>query len=425
MKGFEKFYRRKLQERWDILQDEGILTKDDIKCLRNTVSSSELGNSMIENFIADYSIPEGVSFHYLIDGQEYLVPMVTEEPSVIAASSHGASIVKKAGGFKTKIKQRLMLGQIIVENFKSFEKLNEGIENEQQSLLRIANKAHYSLIKRGGGARWIRCRPLADDLLSIDLAVDVREAMGANMLNTMLEAVADHIRAVFDENVLMSILSNYATECLAIAECSIPLSVLGKESFTGEEIGRRIVQASRVAQVDPYRAATHNKGIMNGVDAVALATGNDWRAIESGAHAFAARDGQYRGLSQWTISDEQLKGRIELPLPVGSVGGSIGILPLVKINQRILKIKNAEELEKVIACVGLGQNLAALYALISEGIQKGHMRLQSKTLAIAAGAKPDELQQVLAVMNKTKEKNSATAKAAIDKIRRSKRHDRN
>lgn len=424
MKGLEKFYRKTLQERWDVLQDRKILTSEQIKCLKRTTDTTELGNSMIENFIANYSIPEGVSFHYLIDGRDYIVPMVTEEPSVIAASSHGAGLIRKAGGFKTKIKQRLMLGQIILEDFQDFQELREKIEHEQALLLRIANEAHYSLIKRGGGARWIRCRKLADDLMSIDLAVDVQEAMGANMLNTMLEAVATYVRTEFSQNVLMSILSNYATECLAVAECSMPLSILKKENFTGEEIGHKIVQASRVAQLDPYRAATHNKGIMNGIDAVVLATGNDWRAIESGAHAFAARDGLYRGLSQWTIVGGQLKGRIELPLPVGSVGGSIGILPLVKVNQKILNVKSAEELERIIACVGLGQNLAALYALVSEGIQKGHMRLQTKSLAIAAGAKADEIQQVLSVME-TKGKNLAAAKAAIKEIRRNKQHERN
>ncbi|GAJ27321.1 hydroxymethylglutaryl-CoA reductase [Liquorilactobacillus sucicola DSM 21376 = JCM 15457] len=418
MSGLRKFYRKTVQERWSTLYEKEILTEKQVEYLKDKTYAPEFGDSMIENYITDYTVPEGLSFHYLIDGREYLVPMVTEEPSVIAASSHGAGLVKKAGGFKTRIEQRLMIGQILLENCENYAEVCQRIEEKKAAILEVANKAHYSLVKRGGGARWLRCRQLADDLMSIDMAVDVQEAMGANMLNTMLEAAADYIHTKLDQNVLLSILSNYATECLAVAECSLPLSLLGKNGLTGEEIGRKIAQASRVAQLDPYRAATHNKGIMNGIDAVVMATGNDWRAIESGAHAFAARSGQYRGLSKWKVSADQLKGRIELPLPVGTVGGSIGILPLVKINQKILGIRNATELERVIACVGLSQNLAALYALISEGIQRGHMRLQAKSLAIAAGAKPDELFQVLNVMRKNEKNDLATAKAVVARIRR-------
>ncbi|KRL01795.1 hydroxymethylglutaryl-CoA reductase, degradative [Liquorilactobacillus capillatus] len=418
MPGFEKFYEKTLQQRWETLQQQGVLSEEQLCYLKNKIYAPDLGNSMIENYITDYTLPEGISFHYLIDGRNYLVPMVTEEPSVIAASSHGARMVQKAGGFKTKVEQRLMIGQIVIEDFQDYADLKRQIEKEQTAILKVANEAHYSLVTRGGGARWLRCRQLADDLMSVDLAVDVQEAMGANMLNTMLEATADYIQTKLASKVLMSILSNFATECLTTAECSLPLSALTKGNLSGKEIGQKIVQASRVAQLDPYRAATHNKGIMNGIDAVVLATGNDWRAIESGAHTFAVKNGQYRGLSQWEIDDHHLKGRIELPLPVGRVGGSIGIVPLVKINQQIMNVRSARELQSIIASVGLSQNLAALYTLTSEGIQRGHMRLQLKSLALAAGAKTAELKQVLDVMIKKNEHNLAAAKEVVAEIRR-------
>ena len=402
MEGFKKYYKKSWSERLEILKKQEILSQEDIDRLKSQAIDVSLGETQIENFITQYLLPEGLALNYVINGKEYLIPMVTEEPSVIAASSHGAGIVKKSGGFKASVKQRLMLGQVIVE------KIEDVILKNEDELLEIANQAHPSIVRRGGGARWIRVRKLDKSIVSIDLAVDVQEAMGANMLNTMLEAIAATIREKYEQDVVMSILSNYATECLATAICDIPVASLTKNGMSGEKIAEKIVQASYIAQIDPYRATTLNKLFMNGID---------WRAIEAGAHAFAAKDGSYRGLSTWKVIGDTLHGEITLPLPLGSVGGSIGIVPLVKVNHKLLEIENAIELEKVVASVGLGQNLAALYALVTEGIQKGHMRLQLKSLVSSIGATEEEIPLVVSELEKLNKRDMSTAKEILDNLR--------
>lgn len=418
MQNYGKFYQKPWEERINLIKKNEKLTEKQIQILENAAQNKTLGNTMIENYITDYSYPEGIAFHYLINNKDYIVPMVTEEPSVVAASSHGASIIAKAGGFFASTSERLMIGQIIVENVEDTENLTKKIQKIGKELLLVADQAHPSLKRRGGGTRWLKTRILAADLVTIDIAIDVQEAMGANMINTMLEAVAKKLEELLNQQVLMSILSNYATECVARATCEIPVELLAKKGISGENIAQKISQASRVAQLDPYRAVTHNKGIMNGVDAVVMASGNDWRAIESGAHAYAARNGQYRGLSTWKLSNNCLIGELELPLPVGFVGGSIGIIPLVKVNQDLLKITSAQELECVIVSVGLAQNLAALLALVSEGIQQGHMRLQLKSLVIAAGADAIEEQTVVDKMLQAGKRDLESAKKILKEIRK-------
>ncbi|MFT8669060.1 MAG: hydroxymethylglutaryl-CoA reductase, degradative [Liquorilactobacillus hordei] len=418
MQNYGKFYQKLWEERINLIKKNEKLTEKQIQILETAAQNKTLGNTMIENYITDYSYPEGIAFHYLINNKDYIVPMVTEEPSVVAASSHGASIIAKAGGFFASTSERLMIGQIIVENIEDTENLTKKIQKIGKELLLVADQAHPSLKRRGGGTRWLKTRILAADLVTIDIAIDVQEAMGANMINTMLEAVAKKLEELLNQQVLMSILSNYATECVARATCEIPVELLSKKGISGENIAQKISQASRVAQLDPYRAVTHNKGIMNGVDAVVMASGNDWRAIESGAHAYASRNGQYRGLSTWKLNNNCLIGELELPLPVGFVGGSIGIIPLVKVNQDLLKITSAQELECVIVSVGLAQNLAALLALVSEGIQKGHMRLQLKSLVIAAGADAIEEQTVVDKMLQAGKRDLESAKKILKEIRK-------
>lgn len=418
MRGFGKYYRKTWEERLAILRDTFYLDDNDIAEIEHVSGNGEIGDTMVENFITQFEIPEGLGLNYVVNGKEYLVPMVTEEPSVIAAASNGARLVKAGGGFNAEVKSRLMLGQIVIENITDVDELVRKIKADQEYLLKVANDAHPSIVRRGGGARWLRTRILANDLLSVDLAVDVQEAMGANMLNTMLEAVANEIQCTYHQDVLMSIMSNYATESLVTTKARIPVSELAKENISGEEVALKIQQASRLAQLDPYRATTNNKGIMNGVDAVTIASGNDWRAIEAGSHAYAARDGQYKGLSQWYFEDGFLIGELTLPLPVGSVGGSIKIVPLVKINHKLFKAKDAKELSMIIASVGLGQNLAALYALVTDGIQRGHMRLQLKSLAVSVGAKQDEISKLVNLLEKNKKRDSASARELLEKLRR-------
>ncbi|KRM17867.1 3-hydroxy-3-methylglutaryl-coenzyme a reductase [Ligilactobacillus hayakitensis DSM 18933 = JCM 14209] len=417
MDGFSKYYKKTWQERLDILVKQNKITLSQRQMLESLAVNQEIGDIQIENFITQYQIPEGLAMNYVINGKEYIVPMVTEEPSVIAASSHGAGIIKRSGGLKAKIHSRLMMGQVVLENVDDAKILVNQLQTQISTLIEVANQAHPSIVKRGGGAREIEFRILAPDMVSVDLFVDVQEAMGANILNTMLEAVAAKISEQYHRDILMSILSNYATKCLVTATCEIPIDILGKNGIDGKNVAQKFAQASRLAQLDPYRAATHNKGIMNGVDAVVIASGNDWRAVEASCHAYASKDGQYRGLSSWEIQADKLVGKITLPLPVGAVGGSIGIVPLAKLNKQLLTFENAKELETIIASVGLAQNFAALYALVTEGIQKGHMRLQLKSLAKSIGANEQEITRVINELEKIGKRDSNSAQAILEKIR--------
>ncbi|ULQ49232.1 hydroxymethylglutaryl-CoA reductase, degradative [Liquorilactobacillus nagelii] len=417
MTNLSKFYQKTWQQRLQALIDQKIISDQQRKILQCSASDPELGDQQIENYLTHYNLPEGLALHYIINGKRYLIPMVTEEPSVIAASSHGAAIIEKSGGFTTKVSGHLLWGQIVFEKVSQPEKLKKNLEEQQEKLILIANQAHPSLQKRGGGARHLRVRILAADLVSLDLAIDTQEAMGANMVNSMLEAVANYLGTQISAPVLLSVLSNLADESLAQASCRIPVEFLTRPQLAGQQVAEKIAVASRLAQLDPYRAATHNKGIMNGVDAVAIAMGNDWRAIESAAHAFAVKSGSYRGLSQWQLNSDNsiLEGKITLPLPVAVVGGSIKIVPLVQLNQQLAKINSATQLAEIIVSVGLAQNLAALQALVSEGIQQGHMRLQLRATILAAGAQPNEVATILKQMQQMKKTDLTTAQSLLAK----------
>ena len=416
MQGFEKYYKKDWSERLDILKS--VLNEDELQLLQASVQNHELDETMIENFITEYHLPEGLALNYVVDGCEYLIPMVTEEPSVIAAASHGGSLVKKAGGFKTSFEERLMIGQVVIAGVVDEAKTLSLLQKQQDRLLETANLAHPSIVKRGGGAKKIRLRPLGQGMLSVDLFVDVKEAMGANMLNTMLEACG-HYLTELNLDVVMCILSNYATASVVTSTCTLPSALLAKKGLDGSRIAQKIAQASQLAQIDPYRAATHNKGIMNGIDACVLASGNDFRAVEAGAHAYASRTGQYRGLTTWTYDEkkDELTGRIALPLALGSVGGSISIVPLVQVNRQLMQNPDAKRLAQIIASVGLGQNLAALYALVTEGIQQGHMRLQLKSLAKSVGAKENEINLLVEALEKVHKRDSHSAELLLAEIR--------
>ena len=363
----------------------------------------------IENYLTDFSLPEGIGVNLKVNGKDYVIPMVTEEPSVIAAASNGAKIVSQTGGFIAQ-SQRLVMGQLLISKA-GFEVIDEYVKINQEKLLGIANAAHPSMQKRGGGALKMSARRLDTNKTSVDLFVDTKEAMGANTLNSMLEA----LKVDFEKHVVdvdMAILSNLADQALTVVTCKVPTKSLG------DELAQKIVLASEYAQVDPYRAATHNKGIMNGIDAVVIATGNDWRAVESGAHAYAARDGQYRGLSTWKISDDQLVGKIKLPLPGATVGGSIGINTMAQLNLKILGSPNAKRLAEIIGSVGLAQNFAALKAIVSEGIQRGHMRLQAKSLLLEHGAPNDKLSEAVELLVSGGQINAQNAKKVVEEIRK-------
>ncbi len=316
----------------------------------------------------------------------------------------------------------MMIGQVVLTQVDNT--IIDWLKQHESELLQVANQAKPSMQRRGGGAKKAQLRSLKHGWVSIDLMIDTDEAMGANSVNTMCEAVGNWL-SDNGLHVLTAILSNLATQSLQTATCKINAADLVTESMSGDEVGQRIADLSELAQIDPYRATTHNKGIMNGIDAVLIATGNDWRAIESGAHAYAAIGGVYKGLSTWRFEKSQLIGSITLPLPVGIVGGSIDIVPLVKINQRIMKVNSAQQLAQVIASVGLAQNLAALRALATNGIQVGHMKLQYRSLALSVGAKPAEIDALVARLQNEQHVDHQFAIQELEQLRKELNNGRN
>lgn len=430
---FKSYYKKSRQDRIDVLVDQEQITSDQAEFLKDGKGlPTEIANNMIENALSTYGLPYGLALNFLINDQEIQIPMVTEEPSVIAAASNGGKIIQQAGGFKSQVNQRLMSGQIAftgLEDDAQALRFEAYVTEFADDLLAVANAAYPSIVERGGGARDIRSQYYPTTASNapffiVYLTIDTQEAMGANMMNTMLEALKAHILGQVDfiANLdgLMAILSNYAVEATATATCELPARLLDKGPISGVEVASKIALASQLAQVDVYRATTHNKGIMNGVDAFVLATGNDWRAVEAGVHAYAARDGQYRGLAKWTYDSDReiLSGELTLPLALGAVGGSIGIHPTAQVTKSILGQSDAKHLMKIAVSLGLAQNFAAVRALVTEGIQAGHMQLQAKSLAIQAGAEGDqEINAVVTALENADHKNLAAAKEILEKLR--------
>lgn len=419
------FSKKTPAERLEFLKAHELLQAENWQNLANQSHLPlETANQMSENVLSVLALPYSIAPDFLIDEQVYQVPFVTEEPSVVAAASFAAKIIKRSGGFKTKIHNRQMIGQVALYDVPDVAKALEQIQHEKSALLELANQAHPSIVKRGGGARDLRTDFLEGetDFLVVYLVVDTQEAMGANILNTMLEALKERLEELTGGQSLMAILSNYATEALVTASCEIDFHSLSRDKAEAERTAQRIALASQFAKQDPYRASTHNKGIFNGIDAVLLATGNDWRAIEAGAHAYAARDGRYQGLSNWeaNLEERKLYGQLTLPMPVAAKGGSIGLNPMVVASFDLLGQPTAKELASIIASVGLAQNFAALRALVTTGIQAGHMKLQAKSLALLAGAQEDEIAAVVEELLKEKQFNQAKAKEILTKMRKEK-----
>lgn len=362
--------------------------------------SLEVADQLIENVVGILGIPVGLGLNLQVNGQDVLVPMAVEEPSVVAAFSHAAKLARSGGGFTASADRGLMIGQLQLcpANLAAADRAEAALGAAWPEVRALAERAASAMVARGGGLVDLALRRLVDPeggapMLVLHVVVDVVDAMGANFVNHVVETIAQDVGRIAQAPVLLRILSNLADRRLARAEVKIPVNALG-----GPELAARIAEADRFARLDPYRAATHNKGLLNGIDAVALATGNDWRSIEAGAHAYAARDGQYRGLTRWELDGPALRGRIELPLAVGTVGGTTRSHPTVSLLREILGATNARQLAGILAAVGLAQNLAALRALVDEGIQRGHMALHARQLALAAGAVPTEVEQVVAAV---------------------------
>lgn len=407
-------------ERIEALLKEGLLTWDEAQILKEQKGLPlSIADQLTENVLSTFDLPFSLAPYFLINGRDYVLPMVTEEPSVVAAASFAAKLIQRSGGFTTQVHQRQMIGEIALTDVEDVEVASKRILEDKETLLQLANKAYPSIVKRGGGARdlWVENK---GDFLIVYLAVDPKEAMGANMLNTMLEALTDRIQELSGGQALMAILSNLATRSLVSARCAIDFKALSRNPEEAIEIAHRMELASQLAQVDPYRAATHNKGIFNGIDALVLATGNDWRAIEAGAHAYAAQSGPYKGLSHWKSQPEEKKlyGEITLPMPVATKGGSIGLNPTVQVSHRLLGEPSAIELAGIIASLGLAQNFAALKALVTTGIQAGHMKLQARSLALLAGAKEEEVPRLVSQLLENKPFNLEKAQTLLQELRK-------
>ncbi|ELK7999247.1 hydroxymethylglutaryl-CoA reductase, degradative [Listeria monocytogenes] len=423
MNAFDKFYKKTVEERRAILAEYADLNEEEEAFLASTGALSfDKANHMIENTIGIYSLPLGLGMNMLLNDKRYVVPMAMEEPSVVAAQSAGAKLIAQNGGITGSATKRKMIGQIELISVSDIQAAKENIIANEEQLIAIANQAHPSLQKRGGGAVEIQVRTAqtANDetLLIVHLLVDTQEAMGANMVNTMVETIAPELEMLTNGTANMRILSNLVDEATATAVCRINPESLATKTQSGEWVRDRIIAAYEFADADIYRAATHNKGIMNGIDAVIMAFGNDWRAVEAASHAYAARTGSYKPMSKWSKDAEgYLVGELTLPMPVAFVGGSIGIHPIATLSKKIARVESAKELAMLVCAVGLTQNLSALKALVTEGIQRGHMSLQAKSLAMTAGAEADEIEKVATFLQESKQLNVVAAKEFITKLR--------
>ena len=395
-----KFYNLSRQQRLALLQSETGLTAQDLAALSGEPGlTADQAEHMIENVVGIYSLPVGIARHFIINGRPVSVPMVVEEPSIVAGASFMAKLAQPTGGFTATTTAPEMIGQIQILDLTDPHAAREKLLAEKDALLAQAAEVDPVLKELGGGPRDLIFRVMEESpvgpFLVAHLIYDVRDAMGANAVNTAVERLAPRIEAITGGRVLLRILSNLADRRLARAKATIRTTDLAFDDFTGETVRDGIIQAWAFAAVDPYRAATHNKGIMNGVDAVVLATGNDWRAIEAGAHAYAARSGRYTSLSTWRKdADGNLEGELEMPLAVGIVGGATRVHPGAQAALKLMGVTTSAELAQVVVSVGLAQNLAALRALATEGIQRGHMALHARQVAIAAGAEGDQVEKL-------------------------------
>ncbi len=396
----QKFYELNLADRLAQLSRESGVPLEELKVLSGVGGlNTDQADHMVENAVGVFSLPLGVAQNFLVNGREVLVPMAVEEPSVIAGASFMAKLARLGGGFKAESSAPEMIGQLQVLDVTDLEGARSRLEEHRGELLNMASAVDPVLVRFGGGARDLQIRLIEQSeigpFLVMHLILDVRDAMGANAINTALERIAPRVAEISGGRVHLRILSNLADRRLAHATCTIPLEALAFEGYSSEKVRDGILEAWAFAEADPYRAATHNKGIMNGVDAVVLASGNDWRAVEAGAHAYAARSGRYTSLSTWSKDAQgNLCGLLEMPMAVGIVGGATRVHPAAQVGLKLMKVTTAAELAEIIVSVGLAQNLAALRALATEGIQRGHMGLHARQIAAAAGAKGEEIEKL-------------------------------
>lgn len=420
------FYRLPPEKRLDALEAHRNVQGSKLDAYRQdglTVAQADL---MVENVISTFAMPNAVAVNFLINGRDRIVPMVVEEPSVVAAVSNMAKLTRTDGGFTAQADPSVMIGQIQLTELGDPDTVVRQLEEQIPEFMQVAASVHPRLAERGGGPRGFEVRRITydepghepEEMVVLHVLLDCADAMGANMVNTVCERLAPLVEQATHARVGLRILSNLADRRLARAHVRLSPVSLATDQQDGQQVARAIASAWRFAWADPYRAATHNKGIMNGVDAVCIATGNDWRAVEAGAHAYAARDGQYRPLTRWEVDESGfLVGSIEIPLQMGTVGGPIRVHPTVQSNLHLLDEPNARDLAMVTATVGLAQNLGALKALATDGIQRGHMRMHARTIAATAGANAEEARQVVLHLCSSGEFSVEAAKRCLSQIR--------
>ena len=416
----EGFYKLPMAERLRIVKDFADLTDEEAMALAGIGGvDPSIPDKMVENAIGSFQMPLGIAVNFLINDKDYLIPMAIEEPSVVAAASNAAKMARVKGGFWTSSTPPVMIGQVQLTGIKDPSRAKHTILERKQEIIDLANLQDPMLIKLGGGAKDLEVRIVNTQKgpnVVVHLLVDVKDAMGANAVNTMAEAVAPLVERIAGGRVYLRILSNLATHRLARAR-----AVWDKETIGGEEVVDGVIEAYLFADADPYRCATHNKGVMNGIDAVIIATGNDWRAIEAGAHAYAARTGSYKPLTTFEKTPERnLAGTIELPMAVGLIGGATKVHPTARAAIKLLGVKGAQELGEIVAAVGLAQNFAALRALATVGIQKGHMSLHAKNIVNSVGCPQELVDEVVRIIVSEKKIRMDRAKEVIEELMRKK-----
>ena len=415
------FYKLGVKDRVKILNKMGIISSEERISLerQDQILSLDEADKMIENVIGVFGLPLAIASDFLMNGKNYFVPMVVEEPSVVAGVNNAAKIIKSSGGFKSELKNSLLVGQIQISNLEDVAQSKKILQQKKSNLIKKANELLPRLNERGGGVKDIDIRELNIKNkvnLVLHLNVNTADAMGANLVNTVCEGLSDTIEGMIAGDVGLKILSNYTDQSLVEVEIEIPPDLLETNEFSGNEVRDGIVNACDFANADPYRAVTHNKGIMNGIDAIAIATGNDWRAIEAAAHAYASSTGRYKSLSNWDISENgNLKGELLMPIKVGIVGGSLLANPASRMGLNITKVESATELSELIGAVGLAQNFAALRALATNGIQQAHMKLHARSVALSAGIPKEYFSEVIKDMINSKEIKKWKAQELLEK----------
>lgn len=410
-----KLYELTDEERINYLLENNYINNEQTDLLKSRKPlSEELADSLSENQVGMFGLPYGFATNFTVNNKDYLVPMSIEEPSVIAAASNGAKRIRNSGGFTVTVSDHIVYGQIVLESVKS--DTLDLLKQKHDDIIQFADDAHPSLIKRGGGVRSLEFHRY-DKMIELEIGVDTVDAMGANIVNTILEKTSKEVSTITGRDVLCSILSNSGAGQLVTVRADVDFDQLQTKAMPGSEVAERIVMLTKFAQVSVKRAVTHNKGIMNGVDAVVLATGNDFRAQEAATQEFAGQTGVYQPLSNWKIIDGKLHGELVMPVEIGSVGGAISSMPMAQLSLAIMKISDSKELRAVIGAVGLANNLSALRALVTTGIQAGHMSLQSKSLAVTAGAIGNEIGLVAKELNKQKNYSLDNAKKVLKELR--------